>query len=94
MKYLIFILLVMVVILSAGCTKDALQSDQSNNSAFNVDPLFTHDGCDVYRFADGGRYIYFARCGSVRAATMWNEYYSSGKSGTHIPRQVNTGPAQ
>ncbi len=47
---------------------------------FQVDKLFTVDGCTVYRFTDGGYYRYFTNCaGSV----SWRE--SCGK---HCTREV------
>ena len=37
----------------------------SNNADYNVEYLFEHDGCKVYRFRDygnNGEYIYFTNC--------------------------------
>jgi hypothetical protein len=34
----------------------------SNNKTYQVDYLFEHDGCKVYRFNDYGRYVYFTNC--------------------------------
>ncbi|EOS94732.1 hypothetical protein ETR_12178 [Erwinia tracheiphila PSU-1] len=47
--------------LLAGCDKDP-ESVQMVGSDFKVGKLFTVDGCSVYRFADGGRNIYFTNC--------------------------------
>lgn len=33
-----------------------------NNKAYQVDYLFEHDGCRVYRFQDKGNYVYFTNC--------------------------------
>lgn len=33
-----------------------------NNSSYQVDYLFEHDGCKVYRFQDSGHYVYFTNC--------------------------------
>jgi phosphoglycerate-specific signal transduction histidine kinase len=33
-----------------------------NNPTYNVDYLFEHDGCKVYRFYDRGNYVYFTNC--------------------------------
>jgi Domain of unknown function (DUF4884) len=33
-----------------------------NNKDYQVDFLFEHDGCKVYRFLDMGYYIYFTSC--------------------------------
>ena len=40
----------------------------SNNRTYEVDYLFEHDGCKVYRFYDRGNYVYFTNCqGDVTA---------------------------
>ena len=33
-----------------------------NNKTYQVDFLFEHDGCKVYRFTDRGNNIYFTNC--------------------------------
>ena len=33
-----------------------------NNSTYQVEYLFEHEGCKVYRFMDMGHYIYFTNC--------------------------------
>ena len=33
-----------------------------NNETYEVDYLFEHDGCKVYRFYDGGHWVYFTNC--------------------------------
>ena len=33
-----------------------------NNSTYQVEYLFEHEGCKVYRFMDMGHYIYFTHC--------------------------------
>lgn len=39
-----------------------------NNQTYQVDYLFEHDGCKVYRFYDRGNYVYFTNCqGDVTA---------------------------
>ena len=32
------------------------------NQSYQVDYLFEHDGCKVYRFYDRGQYVYFTNC--------------------------------
>jgi hypothetical protein len=54
----------------AGCFAEPLQQTQSNNPEVQVDLLFTHDGCKVYRFKDGG-FHYFVKCdGAPTVTTM------------------------
>lgn len=39
-----------------------------NNDTYQVDYLFEHDGCKVYRFRDKDNYVYFTNCtGDVTA---------------------------
>jgi len=33
-----------------------------NNETYNIEYLFEHDGCKVYRFLDKGNYVYFTNC--------------------------------
>lgn len=66
MKKLLVILCVAVL---AGCTKRAEQSSAAGTE-FVVDKLFTHEGCTVYRFEDGGRYLYYTNCSG---STSWTE---------------------
>ena len=33
-----------------------------NNKSYQVDYLFEHEGCKVYRFQDMGHYVYFTNC--------------------------------
>lgn len=34
----------------------------NNNETYEVEYLFEHDGCKVYRFYDRGNYVYFSNC--------------------------------
>lgn len=54
-------LILLAAILLVGCEKDP-ESVQMVGSDFKVGKLFTVDGCTVYRFADGGRPVYFTNC--------------------------------
>lgn len=36
--------------------------EPSNNKTYQVDYLFEHDGCKVYRFYDHNYYVYFTNC--------------------------------
>jgi len=33
-----------------------------NNATYEVEYLFEHDGCKVFRFYDNGNYVYFTNC--------------------------------
>ncbi len=54
-------LVVVLLIVLSGCTVDPVTQSNTNNKAIQVDLLFTHDGCNVYRFTDG-EYHYFVKC--------------------------------
>lgn len=66
MKKLLVILSLAVL---AGCTKQAAESSAVGKQ-FVVDKLFTHEGCTVYRFQDGGYYRYYTNCSG---STNWTE---------------------
>ena len=74
----VFILL--SVFLAASCKKDAQSVVQ--NGDFNVEFLFEQDSCKVYRFRDGGVYVYFSDC---RGTIEQNITRNSGKS-THTEK--------
>lgn len=70
------ILLFFLALLS--CVEDAQQQIQPNNTGIKLELLFEHDGCKVYRFLDGTRYVYWSDC---RGNMQTSHYQSSGKSG-------------
>jgi hypothetical protein len=52
-----------LVLLLAACTKAPEQSTHlAGPGEFQIDRLFTHDNCTVYRFEDAGRYVYYTNC--------------------------------
>ena len=52
----------------AACVNEPIATVPSNNPDVQVDTLFTHDGCTVYRFRDGP-YQYFVKCQGERTAS-------------------------
>ncbi len=52
----------MLVLLLLACPQDPISTETTNNLNVPVEVLFNHDGCTMYRFEDGGRDHYFARC--------------------------------
>ena len=52
------------LLLLAGCVAQHPISKvpASNNHYYNVEYLFEHDGCKVYRFMDNNCYVYFTTC--------------------------------
>ena len=68
------VLLLLVVFALTGC-KPPITPEQSEaaGKGFQVDRLFTHEGCTVFRFEDSGRYRYFSKCDGPRSETSWVE---------------------
>jgi hypothetical protein len=66
-----FMLLITSVMIASCLTQQQMPISRSsavNNESYNVEYLFEHDGCKVYRFRDRGEYIYFTSCqGDVTA---------------------------
>ncbi len=51
------------VILSSCAIQQPIEKTKpENNRSYDVEYLFEHDGCKVYRFMDNGRYVYFTNC--------------------------------
>jgi hypothetical protein len=54
-----------------GCVSEPLSVHATNNAEVPVEKLFTHEGCTVFRFKDGG-FHYYVRCegNGTSAATL------------------------
>ena len=74
------ITVIALAILLTACQKPPETSKRAGSS-FDVEKLFTVDGCTVYRFYDD-RTVYFTDC---QGATRWTE--SHGKTSSDV--QVN-----
>lgn len=66
-------LIILAMALLAGCGKPA-ETSTAVGAEFVVDKLFTHEGCTVYRFSDGGNARYYTNCGS----TAWTRQCGKG----------------
>ena len=77
-----------ILLLSAlfGCTK-APESVNQVNSEFRVETLFTHEGCTVYRFYDGGEERYYTNC---QGQTIVEQSYQCGKMRCRRIENINT----
>lgn len=63
MKILKLLLIPMALLLGSCYSGVPIQADKPhNNQTYEVDYLFEHDGCKVYRFFDRGNYVYFTNC--------------------------------
>lgn len=78
---LAFASLLLAAVLFTGCVHNAKESVQNEN--FTVEFLFEQNGCKMYRFRDGGRYIYWSDCqGRVQTD------YSSQSGKTRVTHHV------
>lgn len=68
----------MIILLLVACYKEPVDRKATDNPEVPVEKLFTQDGCAVYRFEDGGRMHYFAKCENATATAMSTE--SCGKN--------------
>lgn len=76
-----------LLILLTGCSKDPIEIKQSNNENVPVSLLFEHDWCKMYRFEDGGREHYYAKCGQA-SETITQQIHGCGK-GCVVSRDEN-----
>jgi len=62
------LLIISTMIFLSACTKKGKPIDLSQYGDFQLELLFEHDSCKVYRFVDGGRCIYWSDCrGKIQA---------------------------
>ena len=52
--------IIAILALSSSCKKDPISIEHKGE--FKLEFLFESDGCKMYRFIDGGRYIYWSSC--------------------------------
>lgn len=76
MKKLVLILIVSLVIFS--CVEEPKSSTQIGN--FENEFLFEVEGCKMYRFQDGSRYIYWSDC----RGKIQYDYTTGGKHSTNV----------
>lgn len=67
-------LIILAIAVLPGCSQQG-EVTVSVNNRFTVDKLFTHEGCTVYRFYDGGAYRYYTNCSG---STQWVEGCGKG----------------
>lgn len=81
----------LVLVLLISCSKDPVSTNKTNNSEINIELLFEHDGCKVYRFYDAGYRQYFVKCDSSSTQqTMRSWYQSTGKTGVTRNQRIIT----
>jgi hypothetical protein len=77
----------LTAVLAAGCSKEPEKIEHSTNPKIAIETLFSHDGCKVYRFEDGGRDHYFARC--ANSVDTSNTYTTSCGKGCVSTQEEN-----
>lgn len=65
--------------LLASCSAPPQELASSSNAEIEVGLLTTFEDCRVYRFTDGGRHVYIARCGGDHAQSFYRETFYCGK---------------
>lgn len=83
------VLLLFVLVLFIGCMKEPMQTNSTDNKLIKVELLFTIDGAKVYRFNDGGRFIYFV-LNKSGARTEADYTVNNGKRISHYKDSVQT----
>ena len=58
----LFVLFIVATFASCFSGRPLVSRESDNNRTYDVDYLFEHDGCKVYRFYDRGSYVYFTNC--------------------------------
>lgn len=76
------ILVIIVIVIFSSCVEDAQETTRNGN--FEVEFLFEQDGCKIYRFKDGTRYIYWANC----AGKINSDYSTGGKNRTTVRNET------
>jgi hypothetical protein len=51
-----------VLALVPACAAPGIEREPTQNGAVQLELLFTHGGCSVYRFHDGPSTVYYADC--------------------------------
>lgn len=80
------VLVLLPLMLLTGCAKSPISTQRTDNPAVQSSLLATIDGCRVWRFEDGGRLHYFARCADGSRGIELTYSESCGKNCT---RQVD-----
>lgn len=86
------VMLIGIVVALCGCAKTPVAVDKTTNSEINVELLFEHDGCKIYRFTDHGDPVYYTKCqGQDSSQASWNKTVLAGKVLVISHKQVPTG---
>lgn len=76
--------IIILAVLLAACDKPPVNTTSTNNPQVPVSTLFTHEGCTVYRFNDGGKSHYYTRCDGGTVSTGTGVTENCGKGCTRV----------
>jgi hypothetical protein len=78
-QLIIAILLIFVMLYLTSCGGAIQRPIEVNitSNKFQVELLFEHDGCKVYRFNDFGKSVYYTNC---QGSTTWQTTRHVGKA--------------
>lgn len=82
--YLLPLLLLVILLVACG-RREGIEQVRTNNQVIEVELLFEHEGCKIYRFYDG-RYGYYTKCGDLN----WSHTESCGKNCNKTVETQNT----
>lgn len=80
------IILILFLLLLAGCSVKPIETIKTNNNKINVEKLFTHEGCSIYRFQDCGYYRYYVNC---KGSVIQSESHPKYSLLQYIPTEIN-----
>lgn len=81
------LLIISAVFLLMSCGKEAESVSFKGLGNFKVEFLFENEGCKMYRFEDGGRYIYYSDCrGAIEY--QYRTSTNGGKSSIRYEQQT------
>jgi hypothetical protein len=84
----LFIIIILAGLFSCAAGVPITKQAPANNKTYEVEYLFEHDGCKVYRFTDYGNFIYFTNCnGEVSKA-------KDDSTGSRVINIVRTTPVK
>lgn len=76
-RFTIILATILIASMFTACVSDPVTSVQNGN--YKVEFLFEQNGCKMYRFQDGTRYIYWTDC---QGKVSYDYNRSTGKSTT------------
>ena len=79
-------LLFVTLLASTACMTEPIATAPTNNAGIEVDLLFQHDGCNVYRFRDV-TYHYYVKCNGAgpNASVLPDKCGKSGHECGSVP---------